>query len=292
MISLALPPFLALGMALAAAPGLPAKAPQAQDVAPSPSQVPGSPVRIALHPYVLDLKTIQVTLRGTAYRFLLDTGGGVTTVTPDLARKLGMEPWGRGVGYRMSGEALSLAWGGRLEGRLEGGFPMDLPRVAVFDLASLLPPELPRLDGVISLDAFRGQVLTLDYGRNSLIVQSKASTSAALAAHGLAGRFGTGPAGSELTFVAAVTCPRGALWFLLDSGDADGTMVSEQVAAAKFIGPDPAGAVFNLPGLSPVKLPASVKKIHFDGVFGTDFLMKGPITLDLRLAPGEVGHRP
>lgn len=36
---------------------------------------------------------------------LLDTGGGATLITPEVARQIGCTPFGRDVGHRMTGEA-------------------------------------------------------------------------------------------------------------------------------------------------------------------------------------------
>src|SRR6267143_6470748 len=52
--------------------------------------------------------TVQVKVGNHTGVFLFDTGEGVTTITPQFAKTLGCEPWGRISGFRMSGERLDM----------------------------------------------------------------------------------------------------------------------------------------------------------------------------------------
>jgi hypothetical protein len=63
-------------------------------------------VRIPLRTYYEGLKCLEVQVDGKPRTFLFDSGGGSTLVTPELAKTLGTVPYGRGVGYRMNGQAV------------------------------------------------------------------------------------------------------------------------------------------------------------------------------------------
>ena len=68
----------------------------------------GTPAVLALQPYFRELKTVRVSAAGRPLTMLMDTGGGATLVTPDVARALGCTPFGRDVGHRMTGEAVEF----------------------------------------------------------------------------------------------------------------------------------------------------------------------------------------
>jgi hypothetical protein len=123
--------------------------------------LPAVPADIPLRPYFRELRTVDVVSGRDTLVFLLDTGGGHTLVTPEVAVRLGCEPYGRSVGHRMSGERVEFQWCGFLPLVLEG-IALHDATVAVFDLGAVLPRELPALDGVLALPSLRGHVVTLD----------------------------------------------------------------------------------------------------------------------------------
>jgi hypothetical protein len=52
--------------------------------------------------------TLNVNVAGHERTFLLDSGGGVTIISPTLAKSVGCEPWGNVVGLRMTGQRIDL----------------------------------------------------------------------------------------------------------------------------------------------------------------------------------------
>jgi len=54
------------------------------------------------------LITVDVEIGGKTLTFLLDTGGGVTIVSPETAALAGCTPFGRATGFRWNGERLDL----------------------------------------------------------------------------------------------------------------------------------------------------------------------------------------
>ena len=65
-----------------------------------------SPVVIPLATYLGALPSLQVSIGGQQLTFLLDTGGGLTMLTPETAKALGCKSWGRLTGFRMRGDRL------------------------------------------------------------------------------------------------------------------------------------------------------------------------------------------
>ena len=138
----------------------------------SSTREPTASVPIELAAYFRGLKTTRLVVRGQPRTFLVDTAGGRTAISPQLAASIGCQPQGHDIGYRMTGEAVAFrncasftAWAGNWQIRLDP--------VAVFDVNGLLPDELPRLDGVLALDAFRGQVISLDWAHARLDVLAR-----------------------------------------------------------------------------------------------------------------------
>lgn len=249
-------------------------------------RVPSNTITISLHPYFSDLKTIDVSIQGQRHKFLLDTGGGVSLITPDLAKSLGKTPFGRITGHRMDGELVVLQQCDRLDALLADAWPVHLSPAAVFDLNKLLPKELPHLDGVISLDCFRGQVITLNIEEDQLLLHSNEDIESAISKNGIATRFATGDDGSSLTLITPVEGKLGKLWFLLDSGNCAGNIVSTFALQDHLININDKGlAELSVGGRKPALIPVISQQINYDGVLGTNFLKSRPVTLDLRQAP-------
>jgi len=53
------------------------------------------------------LRTVEVELNGTP-RPSCPTPGGITTITPGFARRMGCSPWGRATGVQMFGDRIDL----------------------------------------------------------------------------------------------------------------------------------------------------------------------------------------
>ena len=68
------------------------------------------PIEVPLTAYIANLRTLAVTLGNDTVPFLLDTGGGFTVLTPEVARSAGCVPFGRVTGFRSSGGRLDLVF--------------------------------------------------------------------------------------------------------------------------------------------------------------------------------------
>ena len=249
---------------------------------PGARGAPDNGVVLKLSPYFRGLRTVRVESSAGPLRLLLDTGGGMTLVTPAVAARGGCNPVGRDVGHRMSGERVTFerceAWQVS-----SGAWHSRVDPIGVFDVNALLPKELPAVDGLLALDAFRGRVLTLDWAAGDLTIHADADANRA-ARSALELRAATGDNGRFLSVLVPVASPRGRLWFLLDSGNIRGTLVSRHVVDAKLVTVGEHGeASLAIAGRPPHATSVIVDDLDIDGALGTDFLLNSTVTLDLRL---------
>lgn len=237
---------------------------------------------LALQPYFRELKTVRVSAAGRLLTMLLDTGGGATFITPEVARQVGCTPFGRDVGHRMTGEAVEFQ---RCESLTlsSGAWQRRLEPIAVFDIGRLLPPELPKIDGVVALDAFEGEVVTVDWAAGTLTVHASGEAAAAVARSGVPTRAATGDSGRFYSAMVPVAASRGVLWFLLDSGNIRGTLVARHVARGGRLNVEQNGeAAVTVGSRQPVRIRTETADLDIDGALGTAWLLLGPVTLDLR----------
>ena len=268
---------------------------------PSSALLPAQPVEVGLDPYFRDLKTIRLTTSTDTLSMLLDTGGGYTLLTTEAAERLGCTPFGSTSGHRMSGERVEFRWCTAVPLEL-GGVAIGRNVTAVFDLMKLLPPELPKLDGVLSLDAFDGRVVSIDLAGNRLVVESAASADAHRASmRALAARTATGEDGSSLTIFLAARASPVPIWLLLDSGNLVGTILSPEAASRlRIADPSPVGdgtaatdsTGVEVPGAGPVVGHFVVRELIHDGALGAEFMKRGTFTFDLRSKQPWVGFLP
>jgi hypothetical protein len=249
-------------------------------------------VAIPLHAYFRDLRVVRARVGSDTLTLLLDTGGGATLITPEVARQQGCVPHGEDVGHRMTGERVVFARCDSLRVTL-GSWSVSLAPVAVFDLNALLPKELPSLDGVVALDAFRGNVITLDWTAGSLTIRGSVTADSVNASNGVAARLATGESGRFLTALVRVEGTREPLWFLLDSGNLRGTLVATSVLQDSLLPlQGRREALLTVGGRSPVRLSFTAADLILDGALGTDYFLRGPVTLDLRDAHPPGWKRP
>lgn len=232
---------------------------------------------VPLEAYVGKLKQVRVTIAGEERRFLFDTGGGYTLISPTIAQALGCTPSGRVAGFRMTGERFDTPLCRKVRLSI-GSLPSQTETAGVFDLMALLPKDLPRLDGVISLASFQGRRIALDLtdGRLSIAVEPKGFR--------VSCRGATGLDGSGYVLFASVEQAGSEYWFEIDSGNADVVRLAPHVASSFGLDSKSQEAKqidFSLGGAPAVPVEARVADILYDGVIGARFLEHGTLYADL-----------
>jgi hypothetical protein len=229
-------------------------------------------------------RTIRVRVGNDSADYLFDTGGGVTVVSPQDSAIIGCTPGGKGFGVRFNGEPLS----GRVCANVSLGVgPLDVTNDAgVLDLARLLGDNGPKVRGLVSLQSFRGRLLTIDLANDRLILETPQSLASRVRdMTPVDMRLATGVAGGDLDVFVGVRATNGArLWLEFDSGNLAGTLLVPATLA--WLGGDstaqtpsvrlplgPSAAV-----TEPVVLQRNM--IH-DGLLSARFLARAVWTLDL-----------
>lgn len=240
-------------------------------------------VTVPLEPYVGRLLSLTATIGREKLKLLLDTGGGQTLIGPGVAARLGCTPRGRGVALRMSGERVEFRYCDSVALEI-GGRRFHRPEIAVWDVTTLLPPDLPPVDGVLALDTFADQPFTLDLAGRTLTLESSETLQQRIARmRRVEARIATGLSGADLTvFVRGDLDESG--WFLLDSGNLDLVQAAPHMIHGG--GVDSREASLRLSGLPPVAVSVRGRDIVHDAVLSEAFLRGWVWTF--RLATGDV----
>ena len=239
-----------------------------------------SPATIPLRPLVDGLFTVDVQVGGETQRFLVDTGAGITVVTPEVARAAGCTPFGRLTGFRSAGERQD---GPRCTSvRMTLGAIEVSPEAGVIDLAAL---GLQGLGGILSLQTLEGHALTLDLAAHRLTIESSRSLAERIAGmQEVSVRPGRQAGGAALDYFVEVETQTGNLWLLLDSGNTQPVLLSPH--ALQQLGTDiPATDVrpvsLFVPGLGPIVVNATQSERIYDGLLNAAFMTARTITFDL-----------
>lgn len=193
---------------------------------------------IELKKYFGNLKKVDITVEGQSYSFLFDTGGGETFISPEIAKRLHKTIYGNCTSYRIHGEMVTYPKIDSISINI-GSTTLFHATAGVWDLMSILPKELPKLDGVLSLKSFQGSIITLDLSRNRVILETPASYQKLTKKMTLLqSRFANGLSGNELNIFLNI--PRGnhSYWFLFDSGNLDELLLSDYTAYEWGLQPD------------------------------------------------------
>jgi Aspartyl protease len=226
------------------------------------------------------LFTVTVEVAGTPRRFLLDTGGGMTVFSPDLADRSGCVLGASLKGFRMSGERIEAP---RCEGATlrVAGWTSRPHTVMVLDLKTLLPPDWPRLDGLLSLSSFEHEIVTIDLPGRRLVVNDAPPHSA----RSPRVRFERAIMG--LSRVAFVASRHGDtdIWLEVDTGSTSALILDESLAARLGLKTAVAnkGAEMDLrfDDGPPVRTSVETGRLIFDGNIGQGTMRSWALTFDL-----------
>jgi hypothetical protein len=242
---------------------------------------------IPLEPYLGVLWSFEAKVAGEPKRFLFDTGGGISVVSPSITGALGCKPWGQVTGFREKGDRVDAP---RCDdARIEAsGVALHVPTATVVDFSAigLLPKDAPPIAGSIAMDMFAGRIITLDLAHRRLIVETPASARARIAgAKEIPVRFERDAGGLALTPLVPVKTPEGLAWMFLDCGSDAPMIVGSHVAKDLGLDPDNKHAQpisVELQGGIPIQSKAAVQEgLIVDGNIGEPIMRAWVLTFDL-----------
>ncbi|HET9057990.1 MAG TPA: hypothetical protein VFN30_14175 [Chitinophagaceae bacterium] len=185
---------------------------------------------IRLSKYAGNLKTLEVTIKDKKYKFLFDTGGGETFVSPEIAMLFGRDVYGNNTGFRMHGEKITYKRTDSIFLSLNNT-KLFFESAGVWDLMSILPADFPKLYGIISLKSFSQNILTINLKDNYLIVENKNSYKKRIQKMNLVNSFfANGLDGREVNIFVGVNKGSHTYRFLFDSGNIGEMLLSNQTA--------------------------------------------------------------
>ena len=269
LLSLALLP----GLAGAAAVDPPVPAP----VAAAPEAV------LPLEPYRRTV-AVRVVANGTPGLFALDTAAGHTVVSPEFAAAGGCKPWGELGGFTMTGKHLAMPRCDGLEFTV-GGHRLRAPVAGLMQVAELFAKDAPPIEGLLALDAFAGQTITIDFAGGKLYVETPASAAQrVVGAQEVPISLSREVQGIALAVNVEVPTAQGIARFELDSGNGGTVLVSKPYARLFGLDPDAQGpqqaSIDVAPGIVAHAL-AFTPAMNIDGNLGMPFLKDWIVTLDL-----------
>lgn len=240
---------------------------------------------IRLKPYIENIKTVDVDIQGKKYSFLFDTGGAETIISPEVAKAINKKIYGSITGFRMTGEKIKLQKADSIS-LIIGKTKIFHQTVGVWDLMSILPKDLPRVDGVISLKSFERNILTIELAKNIIIIENKASAKKAIKGKSLlTTRFSNGLEGADLNIFIGIPKANNLYWFLFDSGNSGPFILSNESALIWNVQNEnyekSADSEFVF-GDKTLKIKPVAKDIIHDGVFNFDAISRYIFTIDFK----------
>jgi len=239
-----------------------------------------------LRTYVGNLKQITISIEGKSYQFLFDTGGGETFISHGICNRLKKAAHGKEFGYRMNGESLHYQ---RCDSVMfeAGNTKIFHSTVGIWDVMSILPKELPKIDGIISLKSFQNKIVCLDLINNRIIIETiKSSNKKTKGMTLLKSRFANGLTGNELNVFVGAKHNSITYWFLFDSGNLDSFIFSPLTAYAWGIQSDSisAGKSYTAEivlGGESINTDIVTKEIIYDGALNYGFISKRVYLIDM-----------
>lgn len=249
------------------------------------AQVPADAAPVAvlkLEPYRKSV-AVRVVANGKPGLFTLDTAGGNTVVSPAFAAAAGCKPWGRMVGFQMTGNRLEMPRCDDFDFSV-GGYALRAPIAGVLDITALIAKDAKPVDGSLALDVFDGQTISIDFAAGELVVESPASARRRIAgARELPLRL-VREYGVALAAMVEVPTRKGIVRFEIDSGNGGTILVSKPYAALFGLDPEAQGpqrGAFDIaPGIRAEGLMFT-PDLTIDGNIGMPFLKDWVVTLDL-----------
>jgi len=237
------------------------------------------------HPGGTFMMTIRARVRGHEGRFIFDTGGGITYISPAFAQTVGCKSWGQITGFMLTGQRLDMQRCDGLAFEIQGR-SFAASTVGLYDIMKFMPPDVPRIDGSIGLDLFAGRAVTLSLAERTLTLESPASLKMRRKlGKEIPIRLVREAQGIALTIAVGVITPQGTAWMEFDSGNGGANVIGKHIAPLFNLKSgirEPQPASLMLVGGIPVTGDVRVNDtLTMDGNIGTRFLVHWTLTMDL-----------
>ena len=241
------------------------------------------PQTIKLEPYMGSALAMHLDVNGHEGLFLFDTGEGVSIITPEFAKAVRCTPWGKITGFRMTGQRMDFPHCDGLH-LTTGATHLNASTLGVVDLAKLLPPDAPHVDGAAGLDIFAGKTITFDESGQVLTIETPASLKARVRnAKQIPIRLVRDAGGLALEVEIGVPTERGMAWMEMDSGNGGPIVIDQQLAPLFHLDPNVKKlqpVKLTLPGGIPVEGRARAANLIMDGNIGAQVLKNWIVTVN------------
>lgn len=246
------------------------------------TNVPAKPQVIKLQRFRKALWKVHVTVKGKQGDFLLDTGGGVTLLTKEFSKDIDCKFWGRTTGYNMFGKRSDSPHCDNVQIKA-GDVELTRVNVGTIDFGDQFPGDKSP-DGLLSLDAFDGKVITLDQKAATLTIETPQSLAERTRTmKELPFRISRECSAKCMSGFVGVPTSQGMTWLILDSGAGGVSLIAKDYAG--FFGLDPNLKEQRLkheiaPGVL-IDSPVLVTDMIMDGNLGQPFMSEYVMTFDL-----------
>lgn len=232
--------------------------------------------------------TINVQIGGKTYPFLFDTGGGITIISPDVAREIGCAPFGRLTAFNAGGTRIDLKRCDAVELKL-GAFSTRVD-AGVLEVMNFFGPDTPPIGGFVSLQTFEEQAITIDLTNNRVSIETAQSLAERIKGmKTLESRLSRGAGGAAIDIFVAANTPRGKLWLEVDTGNFGALQFSphaQEQLGINFLAPNKAKMTkpvkLDVVGLGIIEMPGREREMIYDGMLNYDTLSKMLFTIDLK----------
>ena len=254
------------------------------------------PVEIRLeHDALGKAPTINVEIGGKIYPFLFDTGGGITTISPAIAKEIGCAPFGQITGWNAGGTRLDFKRCDNVD--LKMGNYQTRVNTGLFEIMQFFSPDTKEIGGIVALQTFAGKILTIDLAGNRLWLETEKSFAERIRdMKELESRIGSQGGGAVIDIFVAANTPKGKIWMEFDTGNFSTLQFAphaQEMLGINFDAPNRAKmskpVKLDLVGLGTIEMPARERQMIYDGMLNYDTISKMIVTIDLKT--GEMWAR-
>lgn len=245
------------------------------------------PQIIKLERFRKALWKVHVNVQGKPGAFLFDTGGGITLFTDSFSRNIECDYWGSFTGYNMFGKRGD---GKHCDSILisAGESVLTLSNVGKINFGDQFAGDKTP-DGLLSLDAFDGKVLTIDQISGTLIIETQRSLKRRIKnMTEFPVRISRECSGRCLSVFIGIRTQKGMTWLLLDSGAGGVSLIAKDYAEVFGLDPEKKEQWldYNIGPEMSISSPVIITDLIMDGNLGQPFMSKFIITLDLKNSRG------